>query len=178
MPFPSGIITFFLSPPPSAGSTPVLRRGAHHQELPCHRPRRTSQRPAGGGTHRRPVPGRHVHSAAAGHAHSHQQPPADAGHRQCVKFRSAGAKHAFMFGTGSGSVFLTPRVACLQCPTSIYMPPYLLNVHASITWISCDTCEDTVFIYISPLWSVLRTRFGCPHAVYFFWFASGISDGL
>lgn len=137
---------FYFSPPLSACSTSVFRRGAHHQELPRHRPRRTSQRAAGGRTHRRPVPGRHVHSAASGHAHSHQQPPADTGHRQRVKFKWADAKLAFMFGTGSGSVFLTPRAACLQCPTSIYMPRYLLNVHASIRWISCDSCEDTFFI--------------------------------
>lgn len=151
MPPPTGIIIplgsqCILFPPSSAGSTSVLCRGAHHQELPRHRPRRTPQRAPRSRTHRRPVPGRHVHSTAAGHARSHQQPPADTGHRQCVKFRSSDTKHAFMFGTGSGSVFLTPCVACLQCPTSIYMPRYMLNVYASIKWISCDRCEDTSFI--------------------------------
>lgn len=60
----------------SACPSPLLRRGAHHQKLPRHSPRRPAQRAPRGWPHRRSVPGRHVHAAPSGHAHSHQQPSA------------------------------------------------------------------------------------------------------
>lgn len=71
-------------PPSSACASTLLLWRAHHQELPCHSPRRPAQRPPRGRTHRGPVPGCHVYTSQTGHSHSHQQPSADSAHPKCL----------------------------------------------------------------------------------------------
>lgn len=80
---------------PSACSSSLLCWGAHHQKLPSHGPRRPAQRAARGWTHRRSVPGCHVHPSQTGHAHSHQQPPAGSAHPQCLKITSLPRRSTF-----------------------------------------------------------------------------------
>lgn len=82
-------ISLFLFFPPfsplSARSSPVLRRWAHHQELPRHSSRRPAERAPRGRTHRRSVPGRHVHTSPTGHSYSRQQPSAGSAHPQHLR---------------------------------------------------------------------------------------------
>lgn len=70
---------------PIACPSSLLLWGAHDQKLSRHSPRRAAQRAPRGRSHRRSVPGCHVHASPTGDSHSRQQPTAGSAHPQRLK---------------------------------------------------------------------------------------------